>query len=126
MKSLVKGIGVTIIILLTVLLISCVVAKSNRQYELDTSLNTAIHQTVKVVEDHRYSISTNEEFIAELNRNLLLQINSDSKIDIIIYDVDYQKGFIDTKVSLSFKYPHGTLGKVSTRKTMIIDDVENK
>lgn len=126
MKSLVKGIGIAVIILLTVLMISCVVAKSNRQYELDTSLNTAIHQTVKVVNDNRYAISSNEELVAELNRNLLLQLTSDSKVEIVIYDVDYQKGFIDTEVSLSFKYPHGVLGKVSNRKTMIIDDVENK
>lgn len=125
MKSLIKGIGIGSILLLTILIISCVVAKSNRRYELDTSLNAAIHQTMKIVNDQRYQITSDEEFTAELNRNLLLQLNSDSKVEIIIYDVDYQSGFIDTEVILTFTYPHGAKGTVSDRKTMIIDDIEN-
>lgn len=125
MKSVMKGIGVGSILLLTILIISCVVAKSNRRYELDTSLNTAIHQTMKIVHDQRYKITSNDQFVAELNRNLLLQLNSDSKVQIVIYDVDYQTGFIDTEVILTFTYPHGAKGTVSDRKTMIIDDIEN-
>lgn len=124
MNSLIKGFGLGVITLLVVLILSCVVTKSNRQNEVDESLNTAIHQTMKVVEDNRYKISSNEELLAEFNRNLVSQFTSNSNVDVIVYDVDYAKGILDIEIEMTFKYPHGTSDKVSSRKTVIIDDVE--
>lgn len=124
MNSVVKGFGFSIIVLLTTLIISCVVTKTNRSNEIKESLNTAIQQTVKIIQDKRYVIASNEEFVAEFYRNLLLQLDSDSKVDIAIFESDYQNGLLDAQVSLTFTYPHGMKDTVSTRKTILLDDVQ--
>lgn len=126
MPKVIKTIGIGVIIALVILIISCLVSKNTRQSEIDTSLNTAIEQTIKVVHDERYKINSNEELVAEFNHNFFLELNSNSKTDIIIYDVDYQKGLLDVEIKSTFKYPHGVEDTVTSRKTMIIDEIKNR
>lgn len=126
MNSVIKGFGYTIIILLIVLILSSIVSKTNRSNEIKESLNTSIQQTIKIIKDKRYDIASNEELIAEFNRNLILQLNSDSKVDVAIYEADYINGLLDAEITLTFTYPHGKQDTVSTRKTVLLDNVEVK
>lgn len=124
MKTIVKGFCMLVIILFFILMMLGIFNKTSRQYEIDTSLNSAIMQTMNVLNDQRYIISSNEELISELHRNLLLQINSDCDLDIYIYEVDYLKGILDVEVTATFNYSDNREGAVTSRKTVIIDKIE--
>ena len=126
MKSIIKVVGFGVIILLTVLILASVTSKSNRSYEIKQSLNTAIQQSAKVLNDERYKIESDAQMVAEFNRNLLLQLDSNSKISVEVYSVDYEKGMLDTQITLTFQYPHGKEDTVKTRKTVLLDDIEKE
>lgn len=123
MKTVIKGICMFVIVLFFILMMLAITNKSNRQYELDSSLNSAIMQTMQVLHDERYEISSNEELLSELHRNLLLQINSNSAIEVFVYGIDIDKGLLDVGVESKFTYTDGRNGSVYSRKTVVIDKI---
>ena len=68
-----------------------------------------------------YSVSSNDEFIADFMEALLVQINSDSSIKVNVLDVDYQKGLLSVEVIEKYKHPIGTEGQVSVKRTVIME-----
>lgn len=123
MKTIVKGICMFVIILFFILMMLAITSKSNRQYELDTALNSAIMQTMNVLYDERYEITTDYELLSEFHRNLLIQFNSDSTLEVYVYGVDYKKGLLDIGIECVFNYIDGRTGTVYSRKTVIIDQI---
>ncbi len=71
------------------------------------------------------SYSKNDtEVAADFIENFLVNTTSDATFKIDIITVDPEKGLLDVQVSESYAQVIGT-GKVSARKTVILDDWEN-
>ncbi|WP_249029101.1 hypothetical protein [Tannockella kyphosi] len=124
MKTCIQGFCMMIITIITILFLSTIHIKSNHQNEVDLALTTAIQQTLKVLDDQRYPIESNEELISEFARNFFIQINSDSEVEFVIYGVDYEKGLLSIEVTMYFQYIDGKTGTVNSKQTMIIDDIK--
>lgn len=94
-----------------------------RQNEIETSINNAARVTLYNTKISKsYEISTEDEMIAEFNKNLLSQINSDSDITVKVLDADVEEGLLDVEVTASYKYPNGKEGSITSRKTVIYEN----
>ena len=124
MKNAILGSTIIILICLSTLIHTSLSTTSIRQNELDDAINRAMRTTMEVAKEKKtYAITTDEELIAEFNRNLLTSISSDSDIEVQVMGVNAAEGFLDVQVVSKYKFPTGADGKVSARKTMLLDEM---
>ena len=124
-NAIIALIGIAMVIMLTVG-INTVENKTLRQNDLDSNLDKALERTMEILTiDPVYQISKNDtEVAADFIENFLVNTTSDATFKIDIITVDPEKGLLDVQVSESYAQVIGT-GKVSARKTVILDDWEN-
>ena len=125
-NAIIALIGIAMVIMVTVG-INTVENKTMRQNELDSNLDKALERTMEILTiDPVYQIgkSDTEEVAADFIENFLVNTTSDATFQIDIITVDPLKGLLDVQVSESYGQVIGT-GKVSARKTVILDDWEN-
>lgn len=126
-NAIIALIGIAMVIMVTVG-INTVENKTMRQNELDSNLDKALERTMEILTidpDPVYQISKNDtEVAADFIENFLVNTTSDATFKIDIITVEPEKGLLDVQVSESYAQVIGT-GKVSARKTVILDDWEN-
>ena len=124
-NAIIALIGIAMVIMVTVG-INTVENKTMWQNELDSNLDKALERTMEILTiDPVYQISKNDtEVAADFIENFLVNTTSDATFKIDIITVDPEKGLLDVQVSESYAQVIGT-GKVSARKTVILDDWEN-
>ena len=122
MKNVFLGFGITICAIISIVIVMTLCGTNMRQNELNRAVDSALQDTVENQFDSKtYSVSSNEEFIADFIEALLVQINSDCTVKINILDVDYQKGLLSVEVIEKYKHPIGTEGEVSVKRTVIME-----
>jgi hypothetical protein len=122
MKNVFLGFGITICAIISIVIVMTLCGTNMRQNELNRAVDIALQDTVENQFDSKtYSVSSNEEFIADFIEALLVQINSDCTVKINILDVDYQKGILSVEVIEKYKHPIGTEGEVSVKRTVIME-----
>mgnify|MGYP001027610839 CR=1 FL=1 len=122
MKNVFLGFGITICAIISIVIVMTLCGTNMRQNELNRAVDIALQDTVESQFDSKtYSVSSNEEFIADFIEALLVQINSDCTVKINILDVDYQKGLLSVEVIEKYKHPIGTEGEVSVKRTVIME-----
>ncbi len=126
MKTMIKGSIMAIIIIQCFFITLAVLSKSSRQTEVDLALNNAMYQSLKVTDDKRYPINSNEDLISEFSQNFVIQINSYSDVEINIFGIDYINGFLDVEVVLHYTYTNGQSDHVTSRRSMIIDKTQKE
>lgn len=125
MKNAIIGCTILLLILLLTLTHLSITAKDIRQQELDKSLNNAVYTTMEQAKvSNKYKIDTDDELIAEFNKNFLSQMNSDSEIEIQVMGVNLKEGLLDINVVNRFEYPTGAKGQVSARKAIIYEETK--
>ena len=122
MKNVFLGFGITICAIISIVIVMTLCGTNMRQNELNRAVDIALQDTVENQFDSKtYSVSSNDEFIADFIEALLVQINSDCTVKINILDVDYQKGLLSVEVIEKYKHPIGTEGEVSVKRTVIME-----
>lgn len=122
MKNVFLGFGITICAIISIVIIMTLCGTNMRQNELNRAVDSALQDTVENQFDIKsYSMSSNDEFIADFMEALLVQINSDCSIKVNVLDVDYQKGLLSVEVIEKYKHPIGTEGQVSVKRTVIME-----
>ena len=122
MKNVFLGFGITICAILSIVIVMTLCGTDVRQNELNRAVDSALQETVENQFDSKtYSVSSNDEFIADFMEALLVQINSDCGIKVNVLDVDYQKGLLSVEVIEKYKHPIGTEGQVSVKRTVIME-----
>lgn len=125
--------GITVIIL-SVMILYSVNTRSVRQTDLDNAVSNSVEQSLNMsMESMSYrnlGASASQEQIEALNKKMadncrdciLKQIDTDSIVDIYIYEADFQTGILDVEVVQHFKYLNGKDGKVVCRRTGILKE----
>ena len=122
MKNVFLGFGITICAIISIVIVMTLCGTNMRQNELNRAVDSALQDTVENQFDSKtYSVSSNDELIADFMEALLVQINSDCSIKVNVLDVDYQKGLLSVEVIEKYKHPIGTEGKVSVKRTVIME-----
>ena len=122
MKNIVIGIGSCLLIGILVLILYTMHGRSIRQEELDDALTAGMKTALEQVrEGGSYAPESNEELTAMFLQSFLMQINSNSKVTVHILDVDYEKGLLSVRATLTYRHPVGTEGRVVSEKTAIVE-----
>lgn len=124
-NAIIALIGIAMVIMVTVG-INTVENKTMRQNELDNNLDKALERTMEILTiDPTYRIGKNEtEVAADFIENYLVNTTGDATFQIDIKAIDPEKGLLDVEVTGKYSQIIGS-GKVSSRKTVILDDWEN-
>ena len=122
MKNVFLGFGITISAIISIVIVMTLCGTNMRQNELNRAVDSALQDTVENQFDSKtYSVSSNDEFIADFMEALLVQINSECSIIVNVLDVDYQKGLLSVEIIEKYKHPIGTEGQVSVKRTVIME-----
>ena len=122
MKNVFLGFGITICSILSIVIVMTLCGTSIRQNELNDAVGSALMDTVEnQFEDTAHSANSNEEFAADFIKALLIQISSDSAVEVKILDADYQKGLLSVEVTETYRHPIGTEGQVSVKRMVIME-----
>lgn len=122
MKNVFLGFGITICAIISIVIVMTLCGTNMRQNELNRAVDSALQDTVENQFDSKtYSVSSNDEFIADFMEALLVQINSECSIIVNVLDVDYQKGLLSVEIIEKYKHPIGTEGQVSVKRTVIME-----
>lgn len=126
MKNAVIGFCSIIILLLAGLAISTAEGRTMRQNELESTVSSVMEQSMEVLTISKdYDIRNQKEFVADFIQNALVRMNSKSEYKVEVFSVDTEKGILDAKVTQTYSQLF-VPGKVSVRKTVVLDDYTNE
>lgn len=128
MKNIIIGFFGILFLILTGLGVSIVTGKTMRQNELDTTVSAVLSETLQLItkeeeQEGTYVIEDDAELIADTIQNILIRMDSNSTYEVTIYTADKNMGLLDVEVTQYYKQPF-KVGKVSVRKTAIIEEYE--
>lgn len=135
MKALIRCFMLGMSIIVLVMMFSFFQEVNVRQDELNNIVATAMTQTQTVIKEQiedkqyktdnkRYTISNNDEYVAEFTHNLYMLKTTNSDYRITVYGVDYEKGLLDIGVESSFRMWNGQTKTFTTRKTGIVENLD--
>lgn len=125
MKNVFFSMGISLCAILSIVIVMTLCGINMRQNELNDAVNNAMKETVEnQFNDKTYSVSSDDEFVADFMESLLVQINSDCAVTIQVLDVDYAKGLLSVEVTETFQHPIGTQGQVSVKRTIIMEQYQ--
>lgn len=121
MKSIIKYSAVFIMFVIALLVTMDINSTSQRKAEANDSLSTSERTVLKAVSINDMYDMTESDMKTELVRNVAQNINTDSEIDIVVYDVD-TAGLVDAAIISHYKHMNGVIDSRRTRKTMIVEE----
>jgi len=122
MKVPVRAVLFLLGIFFTVMVFMAITSNGVRLNESEQALAAAVEQTLKQsLNTKGYQIQNYDELIADFNQNLILQINSDSELEVSVFAVDLEKGVLDIQVAEKYKTITGRSKEVKCRKTVILE-----
>lgn len=95
---------------------------TTRKAELEDTLTTSMWNTLKASNVYQMYDVTDQEMSAELLRNIAENMNSDTSLDVYIYERS-NKGILDVGLQGTFKHLNGENGIRETRKTLVYDKI---
>lgn len=126
MKNFIIGFFSIIMIILIGIGVTMSSGKTMRSNELDSALGTAMEQCMDNLKvKDVYNVKDEKEFVADFIENMLVKMNSNATYKITVYSVDAEKGLLDVGVTEHYKQLFRA-GKVSARKTAILDIYQNQ
>lgn len=127
MKHIVYGISLAIITMLVLVITLEISGRNVRKNEIETALNTAVEQSLEQLKNKNgYKIETYQELIADFNQMLLLQMESNTDVQVDILTVDINKGVLDVKITGTYKNIMGKKQKEICRKSVILEEYSEK
>lgn len=116
-----------IISLMVVAIVMGISGKNVRKNEMEAALNTAAEQSLEQLKiKEGYGPEAYQELIADFNRRLLLQMESDSDIQVEVFAADLQKGVLNVKIVERY---HNILGKkeeITCQRTVMLEEYSHK
>lgn len=125
MKNALIGLFSFMILLLAGFAINTSEGRTLRENELSSTVSSSMEKSMEILKLKKdYSITEQKEFAADFIQNAMVKMNSKSKYDVEIMTIDVEKGLLDAKVTETYKQ-FARPGKVSVRKTIILEDYQN-
>lgn len=122
MKHFIYGLGAFILAAIIVITVVTINNKMTREKEMETSLTSAVEQTVDTLMKTKiYDINTREQFVADVLQNLLVTYESSSEIKIDIMSADVEKGLLGIRVTEYYQTPIKKSSSITCDKIVIFD-----
>lgn len=121
MKYVINGSIMAAITFMVVAAIMVMSGRGIRKNELEKALEQAAEQAVESFENAKTPDSGREECIDTLKRNMVMSIESNSKIVISVMALDVEKGILSVRAEEEFQNPLGMAETVAAEKTIILE-----
>lgn len=122
MKIVVRGIILTCIGAVVMLIIMTVAGRMNRSTEIKSNLSSVVEETVEnMAVNPKYTINNPEEYVADMAEHLSGLLDTDSDIKVEIEKADKERGILAVKVTEVFLHPNGRNGTVSCERVVILN-----
>ena len=122
MKKAFMSIGCALIIIIFFLMFFTIQSRSLRQTELDNAMRVSMERVIETLLVEEGGPRTEEGLEILFINSLVMQINSESNLSAKCKVVDIEKGIISAEAVLTFQYPIGTQGSVSSTKNIILEE----
>ena len=126
MKMIIKG---GVMVFATFLLVICIMDSGTsviRRNETAQIAEKAAYESVNAVKNESTEINSDQEMIAEIVKNVILEYNSNSDIVVKIISIDTRNGMVDLEVDQTFTHANGFTETTSERRTVILEDYVDK
>lgn len=125
MKNIVIGTAAFIMALLLIMIVYTFQGRETRNEEIQDGISNAMTAAGEhMKEDGAYD--SDQEFEAAFVESLLQQIDSSSNVEVTVLKADHEKGIISAEVTETYQHPNGKTGKVSCKRTLILDREDEK
>ena len=122
MKMIIKG---GVMVFAAFLLVICIMDSGTsviRRNETAQIAEKAAYESVNAVKNESTEINSDQEMIAEIVKNVILEYNSNSDIVVKIISIDTRNGMVDLEVDQTFTHANGFTETTSERRTVILED----
>lgn len=126
MKMIIKG---GVMVFAAFLLVICIMDSGTsviRKNETAQIAEKAAYESVNAVKNESTEINSDQEMIAEIVKNVILEYNSNSDIVVKIISIDTRNGMVDLEVDQTFTHANGFTETTSERRTVILEDYVDK
>lgn len=126
MKMIIKG---GVMVFASFLLVICIMDSGTsviRRNETAQIAEKAAYESVNAVKNESTEINSDQEMIAEIVKNVILEYNSNSDIVVKIISIDTRNGMVDLEVDQTFTHANGFTETTSERRTVILEDYVDK
>lgn len=126
MKMIIKG---GVMVFAAFLLVICIMDSGTsviRRNETAQIAEKAAYESVNAVKNESTEINSDQEMIAEIVKNVILEYNSNSDIVVKIISIDTRNGMVDLEIDQTFTHANGFTETTSERRTVILEDYVDK
>lgn len=122
LKSVFLTMGLFICSIISIVIVMTFSGSMIRQNELEHAVELALMNTVKNQwKERTYSVTNNDELLADFLEELLVQVTSDATIQVNVLEIDYEKGLLSVEVIENYVHPIGTNGQISVNRTVVME-----
>lgn len=105
------------------LLVICIMDSGTsviRRNETATIAEVASYETLNAVKNNATAINSDQEFIAEVIKNIVLEYDTNS--DVVVNTIDARNGLLDLEIQQTFTHSNGAKETNVERRTVILED----
>lgn len=118
MKNIILGFTGCILVICTVVCCLSIYSISVRKNEMENNTAQAVEQNLRTFYQ---SGKSDEEAKEELRQELMLRLNSASRLIVDVKACDMEQGILSVRVTEQFRLPGGQEKEVVCEKTMIVE-----
>ena len=124
MKTFAQASAIFIVIIISAVLCFFIFTSVSTKTETEYSLSQAVEQSIYMaMSEKNYTIDNNDEFIADVVQNLLVQSTTKAEYTIRILAADKDNGLLDIEVTqVVLKNSTGEKQETKCRKTVILEE----
>lgn len=125
MKQIIHGMVAFAVLFATVAILLSLNGKRQRDEEITETLSAAVETTLQnLLNDSSYDIEDNEELVADFLQALLVQLGSETDVEVNVLHADAKKGLLSIEVNAVYQHPNGKKGHISCCRTILFDTKE--
>lgn len=107
------------------LLVICIMDSGTsviRRNETATIAEVASYETLNAVKNNATAINSDQEFIAEVIKNIVLEYDTNSDVVVNIISIDARNGLLDLEIQQTFTHSNEAKETNVERRTVILED----
>ena len=124
MKTFAQASAIFIVIIISAVLCFFIFTSVSTKTETEYALSQAVEQSIYMaMSEKNYTIDNNDEFIADVVQNLLVQSTTKADYTIRVLTADKDNGLLDIEVTqVVLKNSTGEKQETKCRKTVILEE----
>lgn len=122
MRMAIRGVFTFMVVLLVIITGSNMSRKNVIANETGFISNNAAYMPVRMLSNGAYEIETDEDLLAEVIKEIVLNKESNADIKVQVFTVDSENGLVDLNVIQTVHHANGETTTTEERRTVILED----